>query len=169
MLITFAVLVANLLVDLLYVWLDPRTRGVVMSSLKSVWKNRKAQSGLGLLTVILVIAVVGPFLVQDPAAFVAEPHQPPGSDHWMGTTGQGQDVLAQTVAGARITLIVGFLVGLAVTAIGALVGITAGFFGGRVDRLISLVVNVFLVIPGLPLAIIIAAYLPRVRSRSPWF
>ena len=131
-----------------------------MSSLKSVWKNREAQSGLGLLTVILVIAVVGPFLVQDPAAFVAEPHQPPGSDHWMGTTGQGQDVLAQTVAGARITLIVGFLVGLAVTAIGALVGITAGFFGGRVDRLISLVVNVFLVIPGLPLAIIIAAYLP---------
>jgi peptide/nickel transport system permease protein len=80
--------------------------------------------------------------------------------HWLGTTGQGQDVFAQLVAGTRVSLAIGFAVGLAVVLVGALVGVTAGFFGGRVDGLLSLLFNVFLVIPGLPLAIVIAAYLP---------
>ena len=70
-------------------------------------------------------ALSGPLFAQDPNAFIAVPHDPPSTDHWFGTTGQGQDVLAQTIAGARITLLVGFVVGIAVTFISAFVGTAA--------------------------------------------
>ena len=132
--------------------------------MKGTWRtltqNKKALVGLWILLWFGVMALFGPLCVGDPSAFVAQPHSPPSAEHWLGTTGQGQDVLAQTICGAGITLLVGFLVGISVTLIGAIVGISAGYFGGRVDSFISLFINVFLVIPGLPLAIVIAAYLP---------
>jgi peptide/nickel transport system permease protein len=116
--------------------------------------------GVGIIIGFVLLAIFGPLLVGDPAAQVAVPLQPPSWDHWLGTTGQGQDVLAQTVAGARTSLVIGVVVGLAVVAIGALIGTTAGYFGGWIDDALMLVVNVFLIMPGLPLMVIIAAYLP---------
>jgi len=117
-------------------------------------------AGAFILLVFLLVAVVGPWLVPDPQALVGIPLQPPSAQHWLGTTGQGQDVLAQLVVGTRVSLAIGFAVGLAVVLVGALVGVTAGYLGGRVDGFLTLLFNVFLVIPGLPLAIVIAAYLP---------
>jgi len=128
--------------------------------LAAIRRDRKATAGAALLALFVLIAIVGPWLVGDPQALVGIPLQPPSPQHWLGTTGQGQDVLAQLVVGTRVSLAIGLAVGVAVVLVGALVGITAGFFGGRVDGLLSLLFNVFLVIPGLPLAIVIAAYLP---------
>jgi ABC-type dipeptide/oligopeptide/nickel transport system permease subunit len=116
--------------------------------------------GLALLGLVALVALAGPALVSDPTAFVSAPHEPPSAAHWLGTNGRGQDVLAQTVAGARVTLAVGFAVGLAVTLIGSLVGTSASFFGGWIDQGLSVLINVFLLIPALPLAIVLAAYLP---------
>jgi len=127
-------------------------------------QNRKATLGLVLVVAMLLVAFVGPWFVGDPIAFVSQPLQPPSTVHWLGTTGQGQDVLAQTVAGARLTLAVGFATGFGVVFIGALIGGAAGYFGGRVDDLLSLLMNVFLVMPGLPLMVVIAAWLPA----GPW-
>lgn len=123
-------------------------------------QNRNARVGLAILAVFAVTAVVGPFIIDDPFAFVARPHEPPSLRHWLGTTGQGQDVLAQLVVGTQVTLAVAFAVGLVVTFIGALVGTAAAYFGGRIDNLLSLLTNVFLIMPGLPLAVVIAVYLP---------
>jgi peptide/nickel transport system permease protein len=131
-----------------------------MSMLRLLWGNRKSRIGLVILGAIIVMAIFGPFLVGDPLAFVAKPHQPPSGAYWFGTTGQGQDVFAQTICGARMTLFVGFIVGLLVTFVGALVGIGAGYAGGRTDDALTLLINVFLVIPGLPLAVVLAAWLP---------
>jgi len=128
--------------------------------LETIRRDRKATIGAWIIGVFLVIALVGPLLVEDPGALVGMPLQPPSAEHWLGTTGQGQDVLAQLVVGTRVSLAIGFSVGLLVVLIGALVGVAAGYFGGRIDGLLSLLFNVFLVIPGLPLAIVIAAYLP---------
>jgi peptide/nickel transport system permease protein len=130
-----------------------------------VWKDairrdRKATIGASILLFFLGVSIIGPLLVGDPNEFVAIPLQPPSTQHWLGTTGQGQDVLAQLVVGTRLSLMIGFGVGITVVLVGALIGITAGYFGGRIDGLLSLLFNVFLVIPGLPLAIVIAAYLP---------
>ena len=130
------------------------------ASLRALLASRKAAFGAAVVAGFAVMALAGPAVVGDPTAFVAVPHLPPSLSHLLGTTGQGQDVLAQTVAGARVTLTVGFTVGLLVTLVGAFIGITAGFMGGRADAVLSVLINVFLVIPGLPLAIVLAAYLP---------
>ena len=127
---------------------------------EAIRRDRKATAGAVLLAAFVLVAVVGPWLAGDPGALVGLPLQPPSVAHWLGTNGQGQDVLAQVVVGTRVSLAIGFGVGLAVVLFGAVVGITAGYFGGRVDALLSVLFNVFLVLPGLPLAIVIAAYLP---------
>lgn len=116
--------------------------------------------GLSILLFFLGVALVGPLLVGSPTASVAQPLLPPSAEHWFGTNGQGQDVLAQTVVGTRSTLLIGLLVGTVVTLIGAVVGATSAFIGGAVDAIISLLINLFLVMPGLPLVVVIAAYLP---------
>lgn len=126
----------------------------------AIRRDRKATIGAVILALFVVVAIAGPWLVGDPDALVGIPLQPPSGEHWLGTTGQGQDVLAQLVVGTRVSLAIGLAVGLLVVLVGALIGVTAGYAGGRVDALLSLLFNVFLVIPGLPLAIVIAAYLP---------
>jgi peptide/nickel transport system permease protein len=137
-----------------------RASGRPGRSLAGLLRNRKAVVGMVLLGLFVAMALVGPLFVGDPTAFVARPHQPPSGAHWLGTSGQGQDIFAQTIAGARLTLAVGFAVGAAVTLIAIGLGLTAAYFGGWVDDLLSLVTNVFLVLPGLPLAVVLAAYLP---------
>ncbi len=122
--------------------------------------NRRALIGLGVLAGFALLAMFGPLFAADPSAQLALPLSPPSWQHPFGTTGQGQDVLAQTLAGARTSLVIGFTVGLAQVAIGALVGTTAGYLGGWVDDVGTLVINIFLIMPGLPLMVIIAAYLP---------
>ncbi|MCH2108089.1 MAG: ABC transporter permease [Polyangiaceae bacterium] len=121
--------------------------------------NRKAVIGLWVMAAFALTALIGPWLVRDPADFLADPLLPPNSEYWLGTTRQGQDVFAQTICGARMSLLIGFFVGVVVVFIGATVGIAAGFFGGWVDDALSLLTNVFLIIPGLPLAVVLAAYL----------
>jgi peptide/nickel transport system permease protein len=128
--------------------------------IKALRASNKAMVGLGILAVFGVIALLGPWLAPDPGAPVGVPLEPPSASHWFGTTGQGQDVLAQTISGTRTSLFIGLGVGLVVVAIGALVGTTAGYFGGLADDLLSLLINVFLIVPGLPLMVVIAAYLP---------
>jgi peptide/nickel transport system permease protein len=127
---------------------------------EAIRRDPKAAAGAGILALFAAVALVGPLFVGDPQAPVGIPLQPPSAGHWLGTTGQGQDVLAQLVVGTRVSLAIGFAVGIVVVLVGALIGIAAGYFGGRVDGLLSLLFNVFLVLPGLPLAIVIAAYLP---------
>ena len=68
-------------------------------------------------------------------------------------------MFAQTICGARQTLFVGFSAGILVVIIGALIGGIAGFYGGRTDDILSLLINIFLVMPALPLMVILASFL----------
>jgi peptide/nickel transport system permease protein len=86
------------------------------------------------------------------------PSATPSRDHLFGTTSYGQDILSQVIWGARQTLIIGGLAGLAATLLSVLVGVTAAYLGGIADHILSVFVDIFLVIPALPLMIIIAAY-----------
>ena len=130
-----------------------------MKFLRQLVQNKKARLGLWMIGAFVFIAIFGPLLVRDPAEFLTDPLVPPNSDYWLGTTQKGQDVFAQTIVGARTSLVIGFVVGIIVVVIGAAVGIAAGFLGGWIDDVLSLITNVFLIIPGLPLAVVLAAYL----------
>lgn len=123
--------------------------------------NRTAALGLGILSIFFLIAVFGPWIAPgDPLEFADLPHQPPSMGHPLGTTGQGQDVFRQVIQGTRRSLGVGVAVGIAATLVGTLIGIGAGYLGGRIDDLLSMLMNIFLLLPGLPLLVALAAFLP---------
>jgi peptide/nickel transport system permease protein len=136
---------------------SPRREGLV----RSLLRNKKALAGLIILAVFILLALLAPVIVSgNPSVITPFGAQAPSSEHLFGTTPKGQDVLALTLWGARSSLLVGFIVGFAATAIGILVGLTSAFYGRVVDDVLSLGTNVFLLIPGLPLLVILAAFLP---------
>jgi peptide/nickel transport system permease protein len=129
-------------------WLDP------------LLHNPKALVGVGVLVIMVAAAILAPWITHyKPTDFVDQPHLHPSRTHWFGTEGQGKDVFSQTVYGARITLRIGFMVGILSTLVGMLVGMSAGYFRGRVDDVLSLIVNIFLIIPSLPLLIVLSAFM----------
>jgi peptide/nickel transport system permease protein len=115
--------------------------------------------GLGVVGFFVLVGVFGPLLVHDATAFSSAQYAPPSGRFWLGTTQTGQDVFAQLVVSTRPTLIIGAAAGLLATVISVLIGITGGYAGGWIDEALSLVSNVVLVIPGLPLVIVISAFL----------
>ena len=123
--------------------------------------NPKVAIGLGIVGFFLLVAILGPLIIQqDPTALSSAVLQPPSSAHWLGTTQTGQDVFAQVVVGTRTSLLLGLGTGLMATIISVIVGLIAGYCGGLIDDMLSLVINIFLVVPAIPLAIIMAAYFP---------
>lgn len=127
---------------------------------QSLWNHPKARFGMTILGGLWIIAFVGPFCTLDPLAYVDIPLQAPSATHWLGTTGQGQSVLAQTICGALPTLLVGCTTGFMVMLLGSLIGGLAGYFAGWIDETLSWIINIFLLLPGLPLMVVIAAWLP---------
>ena len=128
--------------------------------ISGILSNKKALIGSWIIIACIVISILGPFFIQSPTEFLSTPLSPPSKNHFFGTNGQGQDVFAQTISGARQTLLVGFSVGILVVIIGAVIGGIAGFYGGIIDDILSLIINIFLVMPGLPLMVILASWLP---------
>lgn len=86
-------------------------------------------------------------------------HLPPSSRHVFGTTRSGYDVLSQLLYGGRVSLLVAIGAGLISTIISVLMGVTAAYFGGKVDEFLVFIMNVVLVIPNLPLILVLAAFL----------
>jgi len=123
--------------------------------------NKKALVGMIVMLVFIALALLAPALFPgDPSRITAMASLEPSPEHWLGTTAKGQDVLALTVHGSRSSLFVGLTVGFASTFIGILVGLASAYFGKFIDEALSLVTNVFLLLPGLPLLVILAAFLP---------
>ncbi|MCF4171961.1 MULTISPECIES: ABC transporter permease [Vibrio] len=80
------------------------------------------------------------------------------ADHVLGTTRMGRDVWSQVAYGARVSLMVGFSAGLIVCVLATVIGISAGYFGGRVDSVLTSAMNIMLVIPPWPLLFVVAAF-----------
>jgi peptide/nickel transport system permease protein len=130
----------------------------------------KAKAGVVLFGVFVLTAIIGPLVTPyDPSYQNPSPGasmNAPSAAHLLGTTQSGQDVLSQLLVGIRLTLELGIIVGLVATALAVIVGVTAAFLGGFWDELLSLVTNVFLVIPALPLLIVLLGYFPN-RGEAP--
>lgn len=129
---------------------------------RGLLSNKKAVLGLVILAVFTAVALLAPVLAPgDPSLIQGLGAQPPSSEHLLGTTSKGQDVLALNIWGARSSLFVGFTVGILATLVGLLVALASAYLGKTFDNLLSLVTNVFLLLPGLPLLVILAAFLPQ--------
>ncbi|WP_214410802.1 ABC transporter permease [Sphaerisporangium fuscum] len=118
----------------------------------------KLAAGLVIVACFVLVAVLGPLLAGDPDAIGYERLAPPSASHWLGTTNTGQDVLAQLMSATRGSLLIGVIVGVLATVVSLLVGVLGAYLGGWFDEGFSLLSNVFLVIPGLPLVILITDY-----------
>lgn len=125
--------------------------------------RRSAVAGLAVILLLFVLAFAGPYLTHWRYAGIdyAALRQPPSSQHWFGTNRIGQDVFAQTVRGLQKSLLIGLAVGCVSTAVAAVVGACAGYFGGWTDRLLMAVVDLMLVFPGF---LVIAILAPRLKA-----
>ncbi len=125
--------------------------------LRQALRSGRLVAGASIVGVFAVVAVVGPFLFPNPNRLTGADLAPPSLDHWLGTTQIGQDVFSQLVVSARATLAIGVGAGLLATVVSIIIGISGGYAGGLVDEALSLLSNVVLVIPTLPLVIVILA------------
>jgi peptide/nickel transport system permease protein len=129
-------------------------------------RNKLGMAGLVVLTLFVLTAVFAPLIVSrcylDPTCPGTGAQLQPPSLHypfWFGTDNLGRPVLALTVYGARVSLLVGFLGTFITMLIGTLIGLVAGYRGGWVETILMRFTDWFLVIPFLPLAIVLAALL----------
>ena len=129
--------------------------------LRVVVGNRKATVGAVILLVMAFVAAFpGLIAPYDPQAPIFQPDQGPSSAHLLGTTNIGQDVFSQLIWSTRLTLEVTLVVSAIATFVSMIIGVTAAYAGGLTDRVLTVVTDVFLIIPVLPLLILLAAYLP---------
>lgn len=120
--------------------------------------SAKLVVGLVLVCAIVLFGILAPLFTQNPRNSHNAALQPPGPEHLLGTTKLGYDVLAQLAHGTQGSLLVGIVAGGIAVVLSVLFGILAGYVGGWRDEVLSLVTNIMLVIPGLPLAMVIATY-----------
>ena len=137
------------------------------SQLYSIWlrlkRNKSAMLGLVIFTVIVIIALMAGAIYDYEEVVInmdiKNAQQLPNKDHLFGTDAYGRDVLARVVYGARVSLIIGLITVAAALSIGSIIGALAGFYGGRLDNILMRVMDVFLSIPSLLLAIAVVASL----------
>jgi peptide/nickel transport system permease protein len=129
---------------------------------RAITINRKVAAGATILLFFVLVAFLGPLIItQDPLKYTLNLMAPPSPAHLLGTNQGGQDVFSQLVIGTRSTLFWSLVSGVLVMLIAIAVGLVGGYFGGVVDDFLSLVTNVFLVIPSFPLAIVAAEFFSR--------
>lgn len=126
-------------------------------------RNKMAMLGLAILAILALLAIFADVIADYDTMVVAqnipERLQGPSAAHWFGTDEFGRDIFARIIHGGRVSLVVGLIsVSVSLLAGGSL-GAFAGFYGGRVDNVIMRVMDIFLAVPSILLAITIVAAL----------
>jgi peptide/nickel transport system permease protein len=123
--------------------------------------NPLAAIGVVLVVLFVLCAIFAPWLAPQDPAHIDLPNRldPPGVSQWCGTDELGRDICSRLIYGARISMLVGSCVVLASLSLGLIIGSIAGYYGGRIDRFINVVLmNAFLSFPGILLAIAFVAF-----------
>lgn len=126
--------------------------------LKKVGKIKELKLGLFLLSILILISVFAPKIAtHDPKTLNDHVLHPPSKAYYLGTDGLGRDVFSMVVLGARTSLKVGLTAAILSSVIGTLVGAISGYFGGNIDKIISEIINIFLMVPSFFLIIIVVS------------
>jgi len=148
--------------------LSPRTTPRRQRALQ-LPRSPKIIAGLALLAVFVLLSLIGPLVApySPDQIFTNSPVPlPPSSAHWLGTTNLQQDVFSQVLVGGGDMLLVSLIAGVVATALSVVIGVTAGYLGGLADDLLSMLANIFLVMPALPLLVILFGFLGKTGSND---
>lgn len=137
------------------------------SQFEEVWrrlkKNKMAMIGLAIVVFLVLLAVFADFFFDYEQVVIKQNTairlQGPSAEHWFGTDEFGRDILARLVHGGRISLVVGVIAVAIALVLGGTLGAISGFFGGKVDMLISRAMDILLAVPSLLLSITIVSAL----------
>ncbi|MCQ8211580.1 ABC transporter permease [Cetobacterium somerae] len=130
---------------------------------KNLKRNKMALFGLIILVIIVLLAIFADQIANYDQVVIKQNLRmrlkPPSAQHWLGTDEFGRDIFARLVHGARVSLKVGLIaVGIAIV-IGGFLGAIAGYYGGKLDNIIMRVMDIFLAVPSILLAIAIVSAL----------
>jgi peptide/nickel transport system permease protein len=123
--------------------------------------NPLAAVGVVLVAVFVICALFAPWVAPQDPAHIDLPNrlQPPSTQHLCGTDELGRDILSRLIWGARISMFVGSSVVVCSLFLGLIIGSFAGYYGGRIDRFVNIVLmNAFLSFPGILIAIAFVAF-----------
>ncbi len=127
---------------------------------QNVFLKNKTFVIFGILAILIVLmAIFAPFVSRgiDPTAGdLSQAIQPPSAEHIFGTDKMGRDIFARVVYGSRTSLVASFSIVFLIFAVGMIMGILAGYFGGIVDTIIMRVADMMIAFPGLVLALAVA-------------
>jgi peptide/nickel transport system permease protein len=132
--------------------------GSIKGIIEEVWGDRSGRIGLILVSLILLVAVAGPLVADDPNRInVAERFLAPSLSHPLGTDNLGRDLFARTAQGTRFALIISLAVVGASLLIGLIIGVLAGLLGGIMDRALLIIFDIISAYPPVILALAIVA------------
>ena len=131
------------------------------ATVKAFNTNKTSWIGLVVFLTVVVAALLAPVLAPfDPTEQnILEKLRSPSGEHWLGTDSFGRDTLSRLLYGARISLVIGFASTIAAMALGATIGMLAGWRGGRFDTVVMQAMDVLLAFPSLILGLIVVAML----------
>lgn len=118
-------------------------------------------AGAIIVLAIVLFAIIAPIFAQNPRSTANPALQPPSAEHWLGTTKLGNDMFAQLATGAQGSLLIGVTAGGIAIVLSLFFGVLAGYLGGWREDGLALLTNVMIVIPGLPLVMVIASFVPQ--------
>ncbi len=129
--------------------------------IKAFNANKTSWVGLGIFLMVVMIALLAPVLApHDPIEQnILDRLKPPTAEHLMGTDYYGRDILSRLIYGARISLVIGLAAIGSAMLIGSLIGLTAGYYGGKFDIIVMQIMDILLAFPSLILGLIIVAML----------
>ncbi|MGB6454405.1 MAG: ABC transporter permease [Streptosporangiaceae bacterium] len=132
-------------------------------------RSPKIIAGLVILAFFVLLSIIGPLVApySPDQVFANSPVPlPPSAAHWLGTTNLQQDVFSQLLVGGGDMLLVSLVAGVIATTLSVVLGVTAGYVGGFADDLLSMLANIFLVMPALPLLVILFGFLGKTGSND---
>ncbi|MER7419891.1 ABC transporter permease [Micromonospora peucetia] len=141
----------------------PVREAAVVPAWRSYLRQPSALIAVLVLVVMVVLAIAAPLIADEPNGTSADVLQSPSGGHWFGTDDLGQDIFAQVVWGTRTSLVIGVAASLIALVLGAAIGLASAYFR-PVDAAATVVTDVMLALPTLPLMIMLAA----VVSPSVW-